>query len=183
MPEEEPGYPRLEIAFNKKSISLLILYNLLILGICAYLLFGTAKLPLLLEWLLKLSAIVGIFFFGSSILLFARKLWQKAPGFVIDRDGFIDRADAVSSGRIYWKEVTGISQWHFMGQLIIVVKVMDPRKVIQKQSLLKRLLMHFNNKRFGTPVTITSGALKMDNEKLFQLIKQNLIDIHGEPNQ
>ena len=183
MRNEEPGYPRVEIAFNKQKILLLILYNLLILAVCVYVILSAGSFAFIFEWILRLMAIAGFFFFGSSVVLFAMKLGEKGPGFILDNEGFIDHADAVSAGRIYWEEVTGISQWHFAGQAIIQVKVQDPAIILKNQSLFKRLLMHFNIRRFGTPVTVTSGALEMDSDNLFRLLKDYITHTHGEPDQ
>lgn len=172
--EEEPHYPRVEIPFSKPKIGALIAYNLVIVGVGLALYLTAGRLNLLIEWFFKITAIAGVVFFGNSIVLFTGKLFQKKPGFTIDQAGFIDNADALNAGRIYWEEISEIAQWQFMGQEMILVKVTDPLKVLKSQNFFKRLLMRLNWKRFETPVSITSGALQIDQQKLFQLIQQNL---------
>jgi len=177
---DEPGDPRVEIAFSKPRIFLLILYNTGIVGLGLYLFMTSGVYSLIPQILLKLTAGSGMFFFGSSSLLLAAKLFTNKPGFVIDQHGFIDNADAVSAGRINWENMTDIEHWHFMGQALMLVKVKAPQEIMQQQSLFKRLLMYWNMKRFGTPVSITCGALEIRHEQLYQLIMQNF-NSHAAP--
>ncbi len=177
---EEPNNPRLEIAFSKPKIGLLILYNLLIVGLGMVLFLTAGTFNLLVQIFFKLTAIAGIMFFGSTILLFFIKLFQKKPGFTVDQAGFIDNADAISAGRIFWEEITEIGKWQFMGQVMIMVKVKDPKRIINTQNFFKKILMRLNWKRFETPVSITCGALQIDHEKLFQILEENLRSQHYE---
>lgn len=172
--EQSANDPRLEIAFSKPKIGMLILYNLVIIVIGIFLLYASGRFNLFIEIFFQLTAIIGIVIFGTNTLIFTAKLIQKNPAFTIDQAGFIDNSDTISAGRVYWEQITEIQEWQTMGQVIILVKVDDPDPILANQNLFKKLFMAINLKRFGTPVSVTCGAIEIDHQKLYQLLQENL---------
>src|SRR5437764_14021730 len=56
--------------------------------------------------LTKSVCIACILFFGLGSIYGWRKLFDTAPGLIIDSEGLIDNASAISAGRIPWSDFT-----------------------------------------------------------------------------
>ncbi len=175
-PDPSSNDPRIEIAFSKPKIGMLIMYNLLFITIGVLLIYISGRFNFIIEVFFHLTAFIAIVIFGVSTLFYSAKFFFKAPGLTIDQAGFIDNADTISAGRIYWNEITEIRENKVLGQIMILVMVKDTKRILANKNLWNKLLLYLNWKRFGTPITITCGAIEIDNEKLFQLLEEYIKD-------
>jgi hypothetical protein len=173
MRQANPGYPRVEVPLSKRKITLLLGFNLLVTLTGAVLLWLSSRFPEPVYGLMMVTAITGLVFFGTSVVSFTTRLLQQAPGFVVDNEGIIDQAEVASAGRVYWKEIQDLKLWESSGQSLILLQTNQAETIMKEVNLVKRLMLFFNQKRFGTPLAITCSTLDMDTHKLFKLIKEN----------
>lgn len=171
--QESQQLPRLEVALSKKKMGLSILYDLVLFGAGIYLFIISNQFTSLLIWVLRISALIGVVFFGFSLLFFLIKLMDRKPGLILDQEGLVDNADVLNAGRINWDNMVSVEPKQSMGQQILLLKLHEPEQVLQAQPWIKKIFMQWNQWIHGTPVTLSSAALEMDQEKLLELINQN----------
>ncbi len=118
-----------------------------------------------------LGALAILFFGGLGIFLF-KKLFDKKPGLIFNESGIVDNASAVSAGFIPWSEVTGSDIFEMAQQKMLIIMVTDPQKYVDRGNPLKRKLNQANYKMCGSPIAISSNALKMDFSELSSIFHQ-----------
>jgi hypothetical protein len=155
----------------------------LILGACAFVVLGA--------WLLSLdettirsqrrfndpihvygTGLVSIVFFGACGVLGIRKLLDKRPGLVFNSAGVVDNSSGVSAGLIPWSEIVGAEVFEIHKQKMLIIKVRNPQKYIERGGMLKQALNKANYKMCGSPIAITSNTLKIDFFELLSLFHQ-----------
>ncbi len=62
-----------------------------------------------------------------------RGLFDGSPGFVIDAAGIVDHSAAISIGRIFWCEMTGVRAVQIRHARLLAIDVVDPRRHIEAQ--------------------------------------------------
>lgn len=101
------------------------------------------------------------------------KLFDKKPGLELDSFGIIDNASALAAGLIPWTDVVDTGIYEVQKQKMLVIQVRDPDKYIKRGSPLKRLLVQANHKICGSPIVISSSALKIDFNELISLFDRH----------
>ena len=113
----------------------------------------------------------SIIFFGICAIFIARKFIDKRPGLIMDENGLIDNSSGLSVGQVYWSEIENISVIKIHRQKLIMIKVNDPEKFVEKQkNKLKKRMMLMNLKMYGSPLSITSNGLKISFDELFSIL-------------
>ena len=116
--------------------------------------------------------LVSIVLFGTLALFFFKKLFDKKPGLVFNNSGIVDNASAVSAGFIPWSEVVGSEIFQMQRQKMLVIMVTDPQKYADRGTPLKRTLNKANYKMCGSPIIISSSALKISFSELLTIFNQ-----------
>ena len=156
---------------------------LLILGSCAFVALGA--------WLLSLDeatiqsqrrfsnpivvhgiGLLSVIFFGACGAFGIRKLFDRKPGLVFNSSGIIDHSSGVSAGLIPWSEILGAEIYEIHKQKMLIIKVRNPQKYIERGGRLKQALNKANQKMCGSPIAITSNALKINFSELLSLFNQ-----------
>lgn len=117
-------------------------------------------------WMIHGLGAVAILFFGGCALYGAAKAFDRRPGLVLRPDGFVDNSSAVAAGFIPWREVTGLGIFEFNRQRMLVVQVAEPEKYAARGNALKRALNQANTRMCGSPVVISSNALRIPFDEL-----------------
>jgi hypothetical protein len=125
-------------------------------------------------------AIAGLLFFGAIAVLSGRKLFDRAPGLIVDENGITDRSNATSVGFIDWNDVTGVTVEQVMTTRFLLIHVQNPHHYIEKAGSFRRRLLAANFRRYGTPISITSNTLAYDTDKLARLIESNLKEFQSQ---
>ncbi|MGQ2984741.1 STM3941 family protein [Flavobacterium sp.] len=108
-----------------------------------------------------------------GLIFFIIKIFDKKPGLVIDSKGITDNASGVSAGFIPWEDIRHIYTTQVMSEKFVLIGVSDPEKYINRQTnFLKRKAMSFNNKTYGSPISITSNGLKADQDELLTTLNE-----------
>lgn len=156
------------IPLSKGKIFLTLLGSLAFVALGIWFL-GT-KDPELSSPVVKVVGGVAVLFFGACGLFALTKLFDFRPGLVIDAEGIIDNSSAVAAGRIRWEEITGLSVTTIQRTQILNILVRSPEALLEGKGRLARLAGSANIGMTGTPVNISSHALKVRFDDLGPLI-------------
>jgi serine phosphatase RsbU (regulator of sigma subunit) len=122
-----------------------------------------------------------ITFFGYLFFYSIKRLSYKGPGLILNKLGIVDQSGLVSVGTVIWSDVEEISSGRFFFSDVVIVKVNNPSRYIQKQeSLFKRLWLGMENRYFGSPVNISAGGLKSKFKDLFRVVQQHYLSSQVE---
>lgn len=124
-------------------------------------------------------SVLAIGFFGLCGLYGLLKLFDGAPGLVLDREGIIDNSSGIAAGRVAWREIRDIRVMSVSGQRLLAVIVDDPEKYLGRGNVLSRLFVTMNYKLYGTPIFISSHSLKVnfyDLEKQIRDVRKTYSD-------
>lgn len=130
---------------------------------------------------IAIAGYASIIFFGLCGVVIVRKLFDNKPGLIIDSKGLIDNSSGLSAGYILWTDVENISVVEIQKQRLLMLEVKNPQDYINRQgNLLKRKSMEFNDKIFGTPLSITANGLKISFQELSALVKQKFLESRSD---
>jgi len=127
------------------------------------------------------AGLAAILFFGLCGLYAFVKLFDKRPGLILNSSGIVDNASGVAAGFIPWPEVLGAGVYEVQKQKMLVVGVRDPQKYVGRGGALKRAFNEANSKMVGSPVAISSVALKIDFSELVTLFNRYHRKYGGAP--
>lgn len=115
--------------------------------------------------------VVGVVFFSGCAVYCFRKLWDNRPGLIIDELGLIDNSSGVAVGRIYWSDLNGLDYSAFRKTYFIRLLPANPQKYIDGQrNWLARKSMATSMRWYESPLSISSGALKISFDDLWAIV-------------
>ena len=123
--------------------------------------------------------LLSIVLFGLLALFFFKKLFDKKPGLVFNNSGIVDNASAAAAGFIPWSEVMGADIFEMAQQKMLIIKVRDPKKYVERGNAVKRKLNQANYNMCGSPIAISANALKInfaDLHTLFDEYQRKYVD-------
>ena len=116
--------------------------------------------------------LASVIFFGLAGLYAVRKLFDRKPGLIFSRAGIQDNSSAVSAGLVPWNEIVGAETIEIQRQKLLIIKVTDPERYIERGSSLRRALNRANHRMVGSPITISSTGLRISFAELVALFQQ-----------
>ncbi|HEX8189739.1 MAG TPA: STM3941 family protein [Pyrinomonadaceae bacterium] len=116
--------------------------------------------------------VAAILFFGLCGLYGLFKVFDRKPGLILNSSGIHDNASGVAAGFIPWAEVLGASVYEIHNQKMLVIGVRDPQKYLARGGALKRAFNKANAGMSGSPVSISSVALKINFAELVSLFNR-----------
>ena len=129
----------------------------------------------------KLVGVAGVIFSGAGAAYGFLKLFDSAPGLIVDSKGIFDNSSGISAGLIPWTDITGFKVGSIQRQRFLSIEVRNPDKYIQRASGLKRLLVSLNARYFGGPIHISSTSLKISFDQLLRIVGEMHVK-YGGPN-
>jgi hypothetical protein len=117
-------------------------------------------------------AIVAIVFFGLCGIFAVRKLFDDRPGLVLNSSGIVDNSSGLAAGLIPWSDIAGAEIYQIHRQKLLIIKLRDPEKYVQRGSSLRQMINRANLKMCGSPVAISSHALSVSFPELLSLFVQ-----------
>lgn len=169
---------RTEIPLSKTKLLKLLLFSVLFLiaGLWIILKNPQVSNPVFNNSVMKTLASYGGVIMGVlGIYFFSRQLFDKNPGLVLTDQGIYDNTSAFKVGLIPWSDVSHIYESTVQAsiaskQRFITIGLTEPQKYIAKETNgLKRKLLQANAKRYGSPIHISTNALKTKHNELMQL--------------
>lgn len=120
------------------------------------------------------------FLFGMAGAVFGiRKTFDRKPGLVLSTAGLVDNSSGVAAGFIPWSEITGLSLFQMHRQRMLIVHVADPEKYIARGNPLRRALNRANTGMAGSPIAISSSALRIPFHELQREVESYLTRYGG----
>jgi hypothetical protein len=101
-----------------------------------------------------------------------RRFFGDRRGVVFSSTGVTDYTSGISAGMIPWREIVGAEIVKLSTQTVLVIKLKEPRKFLEHQSLLRWPFLALNDKICGSPVAISPAALKVSPSELLDLFSQ-----------
>jgi hypothetical protein len=123
-------------------------------------------------WVVYGFGLAAVLFFGATALYASVKLLDKRPGLVLNSSGFVDNASGVAAGFVPWSEVLGAGTYEVQGQKMLIIGLRDPQKYVDRGNAVKRLLNKGSYKMTGSPVAVSSAALRIDFKELVSLFER-----------
>lgn len=165
---------QIEIPLSKTKMILTFLGSLMFVGLGVWFLTNPPKSN---HWLfgnttlIFITGLASVIFFGIVAVTIFRKFSDKNPGLTINRQGIIDNSSGVSAGLIPWTDIQEIKISQVMNQKFLMFIVRNPEEYLDKATNpLKRNAMKMNYKTYGSPISISSNALKINFDDLHKLL-------------
>lgn len=130
--------------------------------------------------LIQVLAVVGGLFFGACALYAVVKCFDRRPGLILDPQGIVDHSSALAVGLIPWHEILEVQVVRVMNQKFLSILVSDPEKYLNRGGLMGRLFNSLNSQSFGSPINISSNALRIDFQELLEIVT-TYRDRYGTP--
>jgi len=126
---------------------------------------------------------LSIVLFGLAGLICVRKLFDRRPGLVLNSEGLTDYSSGSAVRFVPWSEITGFSAVDGRGPKILIVNVANPDKYIEAGGPIRRRFNRINAGIYGgSPIAITSPALKIGFNELVDLCNEYLARFGGRAN-
>jgi|SRR2546426_8353877 len=120
----------------------------------------------------------------SALLLyyFGRMLLDSSPGLLISPEGIVDNTTPMAAGPVPWEEITKITvsqvdspvdRESFGSLLFLVIHIRHPRRYLERGNALERMVHRWNYGWYGTPVRLSSIALKIKFDELKRIVQEN----------
>jgi hypothetical protein len=138
--------------------------------------------PLGHPYVVKAAGAGGVLFFGCVGLFALVKIFDSAPGLVLDQRGLLDRSSAVPVGFVPWRDVAGIEQFDLVDQRFVVIMLKNPEKYVAKSHPALRWIARINTRMCGSPVMLTPNALEVDFDQLYKMIEARLAQYRATSN-
>jgi hypothetical protein len=120
----------------------------------------------------KAVSVLAVGFFGLCMLYGVLKLFDRAPGLVLDREGIIDNSSGLAAGRVAWREIREVRVVSVKGQRFLALLVTDPQKYLGKGNALIRWFVEMNYRMHGTPILVSAHSLKVTLDDLEKRIEE-----------
>lgn len=169
---------QIEIPLSKKKNALMLLGSIVFVGIGAWLILNPPDInnPYLKNpTLIFISGIASILFFGLTMIVAVRKLWDKKPGLIINKQGIIDNSSGLSAGLVLWTDIEKILIYPVSSQKFLMFIVKNPNHYLNKiTNPLKWIAMEINFRFFGSPINISANSLQTNFDELHDLLTEKL---------
>ncbi|MFC4267313.1 STM3941 family protein [Polaribacter marinivivus] len=167
---------KIEIEISSTKVLLLILGSLLfvILGILMILSPETYINPIFKnENIVRIVGYIGVLFFGLCLFFISKKGFKNNSGLIIDSQGITDNSNLSNIGLIEWNDIVGIETMEIASNKIILIQTEKPEKYIDRaKNRIAKKIMKANFNNYGSPISITSSALKIKFDDLEKVIKK-----------
>ncbi len=165
---------QIEINISKSKLLFLFIGSLLFISIGILFVKNPSRFESLIfnnPALISYAGFAAISFFGLTGIFILRKLFDTKPGIIINEEGILDNASAVSAGQISWGDVSGIRITKVVTQNFLIILVHNPEEYISRQTnAVKRKLMETNFKIYGTPINISANGLQCSFDELQNIL-------------
>lgn len=121
------------------------------------------------------TGLTSVIFFGAIAIIIIRKMMDKRPGLIINKEGIIDNSSGVSAGLIPWNDIENITVTKVMSQRFLMIHVRNPQDYLSKvTNPIKRNTMALNYKSYGSPISISANALEIDFDNFYNLLTDKI---------
>ena len=169
---------QIEIPLSKQKRLLTLLGSIVFVGLGIWFLINPPRIsnPIFGNpTLIFTVGLASILFFGLVAVTIFRKFSDKKPGLIINRQGITDNSSGVSAGLIPWTDIQEIKISQVMSQKFLMFIVSNPQDYLDRvTNPLKRNAMKMNHKTYGSPISISSNALRINFNELQNLLVEKM---------
>lgn len=160
---------------KKKSFLLLIGSIIFVAGgiyiiICAESSTGyRARSPIFI----KAIGIASVLFFGLGVYVAIRQLIKDKLILVIDKIGLNVNPD--KEEKIEWKNIVGFSEIKIYNTKIVIIDINNSDYLVDKeQNKIRKKMMKFNVKNYGSPFNLSANAMTINHEALLKILTESM---------
>ena len=121
---------------------------------------------------MRVVGALSILFFGAASYFIFKKMFDKRPALIIDRNGITHNAGSLISNFIPWQDIVGTAVYKVAGQQFIVLVLKNPDAYINQSTGIRRRLARSNYRMTGSPVNIGENGMQIKFDELKELIEQ-----------
>ena len=140
---------------NKKGNIVYSILAFMLVIIALLSLFVHFDINIILEIIIKIVLLFGVFFFGYAGIYFIRRMKKNKEMLIINNKGITDKISAISLGFIPWEEIEDAYIGGSVGNEFIELKIKNEEKYLKNLPFFKKLLINANKKMGYEIVCIT----------------------------
>ncbi|NDV68011.1 hypothetical protein D0T66_03760 [Dysgonomonas sp. 25] len=161
---------RIEISFSKTKLvfGLTVLLSIVILIIAMFLFMS--GLTSVEKGIMALGGLLALL--GMVVII--KKMFDKTPAIIIDRDGIIDNTKKRSAGLIEWADISHISISQAGVLRVLLIHLHSPEKYLKRLDACNAQNLMQDYDLFGTPFAIQSSIIKISLGDLEALLNTTL---------
>lgn len=111
-----------------------------------------------------------VLFFGLAAVAICWRLVSAKPAFTLDNEGVTLFSHAQETF-VPWQDVSGLSVFEIHRTKMLVLNLRDPERYIEKGGAVRRSMARANYRLCGSPIAITSAAVKLSFRELQELFE------------
>ncbi|MDH3711550.1 MAG: hypothetical protein OER04_16785 [Cyclobacteriaceae bacterium] len=165
---------KIEIPLSKSKIIVLLAGSLIFVSIGILFIYRPDSFTTSVFNRPQYILVAGIFsalIFGLCGLFLGRKLFDSKVGLTVDHHGITDNSSGTSIGLIEWEDIQGIEVLQVASTKFVLLVTDQPEKYIARApSGLAKRAMKANYQMYGSPICISSNALKIRFAELQSLL-------------
>ena len=175
---------KIEIVLSKSKLTKLLIFSILFLcgGLWMILTHPQISNPIFNNPIVKAIGSYGATIMGLlGIYFFSKKLFDKKPGLIIDKNGIYDNTSAFNFGLIPWSDISQIYERTVQAsiaskQRFVTIGLTNPDKYISREkNFLKRKLLTANASSYGSPIHISTNGLKINHSDLLRILNEEYV--------
>jgi hypothetical protein len=112
--------------------------------------------------------VICIVVFGTLLAMVVRQLVDLRPGLVLNGEGILDNASAVSVGLVPWSDVVRLYVVDAGGNKYLVVEVSNPSEYMSRGGPIARWMRRGNAGMLGSPIFIGNRSLQVPFDELVE---------------
>lgn len=165
----------MSIELSKSKLLLLILGSIIFIALGVWLITLNqaafeSRIPLII---IQSFGLIDIIFFGLCGIVGVKKLFDREPGVQFTKLGVVDNSSGVAVGLIPWTDIVGTDIYTLNRQRMLVILLKNPEKYIEIGGPMKRWANQANFNMCGSPIMISSNALKINFDELVAVFDSN----------
>ena len=161
---------KIEIYSSKKKSLLLLIGSIIFVALGSCLALGVFDANMYK----RVIGALGVVFFGLGIYVAIKQLIKNKLMLVIDEVG-VNINPSKSDEKILWQNIKGFPILNISGTKIIIIDIDNSHYWIEKETnKIRKQFLLYNYNNYGSPFNISSNAMQIKHDKLFQLLNQKL---------
>ena len=125
------------------------------------------------DWLSKTIGLASVIFFGASLLIFIRQIFDSRPRIEIDDRGVFDRTLGV--GVIEWRDIEAARQITVAGNQFIALKLKDAEKYLRKVPKWQQRLAGWNRHLGAESININLSGVKCSPDEVLEILNDGIV--------
>lgn len=119
--------------------------------------------------------VLGVVTFGVFGTIAVRMLLRRdRTALAVDESGFTDTSSATAAGRVAWTETVGMRSVRMQRQEFLVVDVVDPQAVIDRQPTVgRRRTARANARLVGSPVCVSPKLIAAPRDEVLAAFEEH----------